>query len=306
MEILESSKNNEFLIKYEGDFDGLDPRIVSSLLIGVSDIIEILNNDNNENSKKIKLYIKPFRQGSFEIFFNLIEQINNFNFSDQLFDDEFISNISLIYKKFKLLLEIKNFLNGLLPKKIIDENEKEYRVVNNEDLEKLVEKKVYDLLIKDNKINKSLQNIFFPISKNKEIKRFTINLPNLPTTEYKSENFESLSKNLYEIYEKSLEQNTVSKFVQPLRVYTIVFDVQKKWKLYYKNELHDFTIEDNDFKEKVQAGLFKFKNNDYLIVDFDEVKFENGKKNKTEFIITKVYRVEEISNEKLDLFYDQK
>lgn len=267
-------EKNEFELVFKGENHEIDAKILAETINNFDIIVNEINKEL-QPEYPIKLKVKTFEEGSFEILFALFAEPT---IRETVFSVLQKNNIELagtVISTISDLFSIKKFLGGEKPKEI-EKTEDNKTVVKNKNGDvKVINSKSGDIIFNNPIVNISINNTFGSIGVDKDVTglKFVSDL-NEKQIEIPKNIFKEISENRLdttdEITQVDEEKRIVRKQNEPLSIFKIVFDEKNKWQ--FLNKLgHKISaiIKDNHFFESVKKNDIYFGFGDVLFVDIE-------------------------------------
>ena len=282
-------KDADLRLKFIGDFDGIEAEAFFSIFGSLFAAIRQINkNIRSDESKVLEITIKELKSGSFDILLSFTESILDPIFR-HILARPFSATAELI-AIFLGILEIKKHLKGKEPKKV-EQTDKEAVITNAFDEVEKIDIRIYNILVKDGKIERSISRGFNEIIRLDPIDALYLqdykNKKKLEINRQQIEHLSSQSGLLLPEPEKDVRKKLEK---AELKVIRIVFEPGYMWQFYYQGNKINAVIWDESFYGLIDEGK-KFSKGDSLIVDLEIVQvFDKSVQTyvNKEFIVTRI------------------
>lgn len=229
-------------------------------LLALNELIQEVNNEANEDTTSVQLYVKAFEPGSFgiELFLdtNLFSQVMDF------LSGKGVSAVVNAHALVGILFELfalKKWLEGQKPTetKKLDDNKVELKI---EDRKLIVDAKTFNIYFNNTEIQDTLNNVVAPLG-SEGIDKVDLSSVN--------EEFQ-LTKKEYDSFVKSPSTQEFSENLLKniaLQIKSPYFEEEKKWKVLMGGQAIFISIDDEVFMKKVLSGEEEFSTGDVLVAD---------------------------------------
>lgn len=266
-------KQNEFQITLQGERHDVDAKVLSETINNFNNLVKEINAELKPEYP-ILPRVKPFEEGSFEIFFSLLADPNiNASLFNVLTKDNLVYAGNII-STLADLISIKDFLGGEKPKSIETTKDNEVTIKNSKGDVKVVNQKVGDIVLNNPIINVTINNTFNTLNSDKEINGISlISDLNTKRLNIPKESFETIVKSHFTEQNQSKDiekERIITKENFALSIIKIVFDDKNKW-LFLDSDGNKVsaTIKDKDFFERVKKRELYFTNGDVIICNLE-------------------------------------
>lgn len=260
---------NEFNITFNGEVEHIDVRTLTSALNNMDTLVQEINVQLNTN-KHIELNVRPFKEGSFDIFFALLADPQVQGQVMNMFSAENVAIIKNIIKTFTELLDLKKLLKGNEPKEVRNVEGDLYEIHNNEGDVKVVSGDSKDMYFKDVTINHTINQTFNIIRKEPKVEGMTVKdnegteLFNVLKDEMAAMEAENV------MLEKEVEEKRTKVMEKAfLRAFKPALERDVKWDFFYQGNRIPVKMGDRDFLKSVWNREVPFYSGDVFEVDME-------------------------------------
>ena len=236
-----------------GGNNEIDSEYLGFILQNIAKIIKLSMNEIDNNAF-CKLNFKTTRSGSIEIDFSTIVEVtkNLFNYTVSAVGTAYIAT-----EAFKKMIEIKDFLKGKKPKKIIETKSKITITNHDNGILKIDKSKSRaDIYFKDPIFENCIINIFNSLE-HEQRENFTFKRKN------KSDELKIPKEHYSNMRAVLIEKNDLEKTTSDLKKVEIDLTIKKpdllgnsKWEVIFDKKI-DVKISDEQFLTKVRSGKIK-------------------------------------------------
>ncbi|HRB71843.1 MAG TPA: hypothetical protein PK776_08335 [Flavobacterium sp.] len=265
---------NEFELIFQGEKHEVTARTLAET---ISNFDILVNEINKEliSEYPVKLKVKTFEEGSFEILFALFADptINTTVFS--ILKKDNIELAGTIISTISDLFSIKQFLGGEKPSEIEKTMDNQTIVKNNKGDVKVINSKSGDIIFNNPVVNVTINNTFNSIGNEQDVTgvKFVsdlnekqIEIPKNILKELAEQRLDTTD----EIEQISEEKRVVRKQNEPLSIIKIVFEEKNKWQFLTKlGHKISALIKDNSFFERIKKNDVYFGFGDVMYVDIE-------------------------------------
>jgi hypothetical protein len=249
----QSVSSHEFNFKYEGDFQYIDVFPFLSSLGGLCKVLKEVS-FSLYPGYDILIGLKETQKGSIDVSLALLAvAVGLFPIYPQAKE---------ILEVFIQLLNLHKFLKGEPPKEIKQVGDKNVKIINSENQEKILMQNIYNIYDSHVVIKQEIQKSFSAMEQLPELEEFRIYESGKPRFIAKRKDFPYLAKTLV----KETEKERILHTVATIHLIKPSFEKNYKWFVVYQaNKIH-VQILDEEFMEKVEKGLIRFGKGDALEV----------------------------------------
>ncbi|NLX74369.1 MAG: hypothetical protein GXZ13_00725 [Synergistaceae bacterium] len=289
----------ELKVGYEGQLNQIDLDTLLVSLLHLSEMLKVISRINNE---ELQIRITATERGSFDVFLELTRKASGLFgllFSDQK------STLDTIHKVVTLLVDIltlKSFLKGKKPDDIQPQNNG-FVIIVKDQASITISGDVFQIYGRNLEVNNHMEKMFDKLAENPEVEGFLLDAKNAGSFHVKSNRFPDLAQN-----NEMLESEEQIELLQNVSVsiLKVVFQRNRKWEFIFQGNKISSFITDNQFWDKVDAGV-PFSKGDILIVDLEVNKSFDTELNcyvNKSYKIVKVisHRPRTINTRQLDMF----
>lgn len=265
---------------------------LSTALYGLNQLLEETNKILNDDKQRIKVVVKAFKPGSFQIDFSVVQTLINqaielFTSNGILATKNALHIITVLFSITGSLYTFLKFLKGRKYTKIIETEDGSYIVYIGSESCKIGKEilKLYN----NYKIRKAFEDTIKPIEK-EGIEEFAIKIG-------KERDYSSIKKGDYHYYQcipkQESPQGKPVVYNTSIRIINLSFEEKNKW--YVNDGQSNFfaNIEDNKFMKQINSNKEEFSKGSILEVRIRRQQFlDNSGKLKTE------HSIEEVINHK--------
>lgn len=277
---MDKTLENEFHIVLEGKTHEVEAMTLAETIENMNTLIHELNQELRPEYP-IKLKVKTFNEGSFDIFFSLLGDPAVQSTIFTVLNKDNLEIASNIISTLSELFSIKQFLKGEKPKRVEKLGDNQTKIENSRGAIKIVNSKSGDIILNNPTINITINNTFNTLKNKPEIEGLSL-LANKEEEHVKISNseFQEMSSTLQEmnqLIQSEIEPNrTITKKDMALSIFKIVFDDKYKWQ-FVNNEGQKIsaTIKDKIFFEKVKTRELYFINGDVIVADIEILQSYN-------------------------------
>jgi len=249
------SYREEFLLQFGSSESEIDSRTLGESLMMLSTAIDEINKEL-KTGNSLNIRIKPFKQGSFQVPFELVEiavlgLLNSPNLS-------YVAEIINILKEF---VEIKIKLKGSEPKSIETKESKTVITTESGDVYN-IGNITGNLIVKNVKINESFSKGMRRLEADESIQDISIGRRSeIPLISIEKQDFKDFTTGIIDVEDKE-KYKTIKTF---LYIHKVVFDKTSKWGFIYEGHKISAKISDQEFQETIEKDG-RFGNGDVLEV----------------------------------------
>lgn len=252
-------KSLDFKVQFGSDLNEIDANTFVSAIMGITAAINEINKEIQPD-KKIDIKIKSLPPGSFVVLLTLVE--GYIDALMQFLADNDTSTIAQIISTLAGILAIKKHLKGDKPADVNENNE----VVNlqNSDGNTInVDKRTYNIYMKNPNIDSALTKTFDTIAKDDFVSDVDIldsNENSLFTASMAD--FDSMALP----YDIPSDEKRIKTEEVELVIFKVVFQENFKWEFYYQGNRISAKLKDAEFHKTIDKGE-SFSKGDILVVE---------------------------------------
>mgnify|MGYP001437976262 CR=1 FL=1 len=249
------SYREEFLLQFGSSESEIDSRTLGESLMMLSTALEEINTELR-TGKSINIRIKPFKPGSFQVPFELVEIA-----VIGLIPSPNLSYITQLINILKEFIEIKIQLKGSTPSSVETEGSRTVIKTESGDIYN-IEKITGNLIFKNIKINESFNKGMGRLDSDGSINDISImQSSNKPLISVSKQDFQNFTSGRTTILDKE-NYKIIKAF---LYIHKVVFDKTSKWGFIYEGNKISAIITDQEFHKSVEKED-RFGNGDVLEV----------------------------------------
>jgi hypothetical protein len=263
-------------IVYDGealDNHEIDIRELSTALFGLSEIFEETNTLVNDGKAKVSVKVKAsFKTGSFKIDFSAYQSI--LEKTTELFNSPGASAVlnasgifTLIFGSTKGLYALLKFLAGRKADKIIENEDKSFRVYKGDKYFEAEQKLIQ--VYKNYKIRKAFEALISPIKKD--------GIDDFGIKSELDDEFVYIKKDDFQYYkaepsaDEKIDEPTI--FDTNITIISLSFKEGNKWYINDGTNSYYATVEDHNFLKKIDQNEVQFSKGDVLKVTIRREQF---------------------------------
>lgn len=240
-------KENDFKVKFDGQMHQIDAQVLIVNLLSLSNAIHEINRELG-TGKEIKIKVKALEKGSFLIHIELIESILDGVLN--VFNRQNIETTGYIIASIVGIIEIKKHLRGKKPENITVNGD--LTIIKNEINQEIqVDSEVYNIYIKNDKINDEVSKMFDVVESEPSIDALEITNRNEEAyVRVEKSDFKDLSIRTDVLTENKREITEVVR----LNIVRISFEENLKWDFYWRGNKISARIIDPRFHILINEG----------------------------------------------------
>lgn len=290
------NKADRIIIKFDGE-NNIDLEILATTLNSIIYTLNAISKQVLNKGDKYKFIVKDFERGSFIINIEVIRIVV-----------ETLVNLGpAIIPILAEMFNLRKFLKGEPPSKIIKANDSIVQVINNFGEIKNISVNTFNTYINNPQLDKKLAGISQKISK--DVSRTGFSIDTIENDEKTSEVY--YSRDDLQLTSKSIDVESLSTRVEEkvnqlwLTIAKVDFVEDTKWEFLFYNSKISAKILDKEFLRRIQSGEIVLSAGTQLYSKVKEtrsIKTESKEKVKIEFIILEVMEIkhpEKFEQEKL-------